>query len=750
MEAPTPPNRLYGQLQILADSPWDAGIPLFSDAFTEAQIPKNDLEKLASIAKLVQTALRDKDEKVPDLAKKVISKCWKYATSIKDTSVAIKACRICENSFPKLCDSPDADTEYLKPLTLGFGIQASDQRTWPGYYKSILLNESPYFFALLKGRFMEATADVVALQLSIKAHFETLLKMLEEGSVALDDYELKKLVEFMVLADQLHMATIFTLARESLIETIEQLEINQDFLETSIAILQASPNLENDQKIREAVANYHAKYAKSFKTIDKLFEFLNNKPDALKITILDLSDFLSIDDEQIEKILKICPHLNQIIIKGCISDKAVANICMVCTALKVLDLWTNITDAGLAYPKNLTALQKLYIRSCTMLTDAGLVHVKGMTTLQTLAFIKCEKFTDAGLANFKDLTALKTLTLTESKKLTGAGLAQLKDLTALQTLDLSQSQLFTEAGLAHLFTGMTALLTLNLSWCRLSLAGLAHMKCLTALQTLDLSGISFIGNILVILKDLTALENLNLNRCDLKDYELTYFKGMTALLNLNIGQSEIVGNGLIHLKDSNALQTLILCDCKKLSDINLAYVTGMTALQTLNLGGCENLTDYCLIFIKVLANLRTLILGRCYQFTDAGLTQLNSLTALRKLDLEGCIELTNAGLAQFKNLTALQTLILRQCIQLTNAGLAHITAMTALEELDLSECDNYTDAGLARIRGLTALRRLDLYNCKNITGSGLVHLRNLTALKIFPEILVSNYKELQSRNCVIA
>ena len=57
---------------------------------------------------------------------------------------------------------------------------------------------------------------------------------------------------------------------------------------------------------------------------------------------------------------------------------------------------TQVSNAGLVYPKNLANLKTLYLTG-TQITDTGLVHLKGLTGLKTL-HLRRAQITDAGFA----------------------------------------------------------------------------------------------------------------------------------------------------------------------------------------------------------------------------------------------------------------------------------------------------------------------------------------------------------------
>ncbi len=69
--------------------------------------------------------------------------------------------------------------------------------------------------------------------------------------------------------------------------------------------------------------------------------------------------------------------------------------------------FTQVTDAGLLYLKDLPKLERLVLDD-TQITDAGLVHLMGLTKLKELVLTDTQ-ITDAGLVYLKDLSKLETL-----------------------------------------------------------------------------------------------------------------------------------------------------------------------------------------------------------------------------------------------------------------------------------------------------------------------------------------------------
>lgn len=118
---------------------------------------------------------------------------------------------------------------------------------------------------------------------------------------------------------------------------------------------------------------------------------------------------------------------------------------------------TSVTEAGLRNLKGLTNLQTLNLRGSTVAGDGGLENLREMKALHTLDIGDTKRrtppaplvfLTDEGLAYLKDLTALENLDLCFAH-VTDAGLAELRDMRSLHHLNLVGTKV-TKAGIEEL------------------------------------------------------------------------------------------------------------------------------------------------------------------------------------------------------------------------------------------------------------------------------------------------------------
>ncbi|XP_062078218.1 uncharacterized protein LOC133782829 isoform X4 [Humulus lupulus] len=210
-----------------------------------------------------------------------------------------------------------------------------------------------------------------------------------------------------------------------------------------------------------------------------------------------------------------------------ITDAGLANL----TGLKLLrglELSdTEVGSNGLRYLSGLTNLENLNL-SFTLVTDGGLKKLSKLTSLKSLN-LDARQITDEGLENLTNLTELTHLDLfgahiTDSgmnylrcfKKLqsleicgggiTDAGVKNIQDLVYLRRLNLSQNCNLTNKTL-ELISGLTTLLSLNMSNSCVTNAGLQYLKPLKNLRSLTLESCKVTASEIKILQ-CVALPNL--------------------------------------------------------------------------------------------------------------------------------------------------------------------------------------------------------------------------------------------------
>jgi hypothetical protein len=213
------------------------------------------------------------------------------------------------------------------------------------------------------------------------------------------------------------------------------------------------------------------------------------------------------------------------------------------------------------------------------------------------------------------------------------------------------------------------------------------------------------------------------------DGVLKQFRGLKQLRSLHLAFSDVTDVGLAWLSGMKIQRDLDLGPCYKITDAGLKHLAGLTDLEDLDLNGCElvqlrrldlsstGVTDAGLARLKGFHRLEDLAVSE--NVTDAGLRHLEGLTSLKELNLAET-HVTDAGIKSLKTLTQLRRLVLAQT-QLTDEGLAQLKGLEQLRYLDLCET-SVTDRGLAHFRALTGLKDVRLVGTR-VTEEGVKSLK---------------------------
>ncbi|KAL0010776.1 hypothetical protein SO802_005884 [Lithocarpus litseifolius] len=165
--------------------------------------------------------------------------------------------------------------------------------------------------------------------------------------------------------------------------------------------------------------------------------------------------------------------------------------------------FTVIDDGGLRKLSGLSSLKSLNL-DVRQISDAGLAALTSLTGLNHLDLFGA-RITDAGtnhLRNFKNLRSLEIC----GGGLTDTGVKNIKNLSYLRLLNLSQNSNLTDKTL-ELISGLTELVSLNVSNSRITSVGLRHLKTLKNMKSLTLEGCKVTANDIKRLQS-TDLPNL--------------------------------------------------------------------------------------------------------------------------------------------------------------------------------------------------------------------------------------------------
>jgi serine/threonine protein kinase len=155
-------------------------------------------------------------------------------------------------------------------------------------------------------------------------------------------------------------------------------------------------------------------------------------------------------------------------------------------SIRIKETAADADVAGLAALARRPMLVGLNLAWCEQITDAGLAYLKDLRGLQSLELMGCKRVTNFGTVHLAKLKRLKSLNLRWCVLLTDMGLQVMRKLGDLETLDLMGCGNLTDGGMLHLRV-LTKLKSLNLRWCdKLTDSGLKHLETLTNLRYLNL------------------------------------------------------------------------------------------------------------------------------------------------------------------------------------------------------------------------------------------------------------------------
>lgn len=339
--------------------------------------------------------------------------------------------------------------------------------------------------------------------------------------------------------------------------------------------------------------------------------------------------------------------------------------------------------------------------------------------------ISCQKLRYSAL----DLAGCRTL----------SDVSNIASLSHLHELKLSGCDLLRDISP---LTRLSRLQTLDLSGCD-SLCDISALGSLRLLHRLDLSGCVLLHQ-MELVSSLTQLEVLNLEGCQILDISLlSRLSNLHTLILGRLDEPEAVVEN-IQFRLLVNLQNLDLCDCKKITHIDM--LKGLSSLRCLYLSYCTSLEN--IEALKYTATLRTLVLKGCGELKD--ISPLSKLIDLQFLDLSWC---KMKDISALSGLFNLQTLDLSYTYVTSGFGalesLVNVTSLNFTEFLpnvrtlnfyvvrwlrnlcnleDLSLSLSYQPDMFAELSGLASLGTLRLRQWP--TTSGLPPLHTFTNLRV--------------------
>lgn len=283
---------------------------------------------------------------------------------------------------------------------------------------------------------------------------------------------------------------------------------------------------------------------------------------------LDLTKCTGVTEESLIQLVKECPKLQHLFLKGCsLTDSGVQKLTL--GKAKLLSLrFTGIGDTGLravaaAFPK----LEVLRVDNSNELTNRALqLLAKRCPKLHTLGLTSCDHVTDEGLsAIIEAKLPLQTLDLRDCARLSEEKIIELilscKGWKEIVLDGVSDAIL--KALAAH-----RSLKCLQTSGGNISKQGLEGLvKGCPHLQTLHLRGLSkLVDSDLSPLSQAYQLEELDLSQCTaLTGKEMTFFASLPLRI-LALEGCPLVDSGIHQMAQAKGLHTLNLGGCEKLKD----------------------------------------------------------------------------------------------------------------------------------------------------------------------------------------
>ncbi|KAK6942200.1 Leucine-rich repeat [Dillenia turbinata] len=223
------------------------------------------------------------------------------------------------------------------------------------------------------------------------------------------------------------------------------------------------------------------------------------------------------------------------------------------TKLESLNLDScKIGDEGLTHFTGLVSLRRLEL-SDTEVQSHGLCHLSGLTELQSIN-LSFTSVTDSGLKRLSRLTSLKSLNL-DARQISDSGLSYITGLTGLTHLDLFGARI-TDLGTISL-QYFKNLRSLEICGGGLTDTGVNNIKGLISLRLLNLSqNLSLSDNSLKLISGLTALVSLNVSNSSITSEGLQFLKPLKNLRSLLLESCKVTALDIKDLK-STALPNLL-------------------------------------------------------------------------------------------------------------------------------------------------------------------------------------------------
>uniref|UniRef100_A0A3Q7FUZ9 F-box domain-containing protein n=1 Tax=Solanum lycopersicum TaxID=4081 RepID=A0A3Q7FUZ9_SOLLC len=215
--------------------------------------------------------------------------------------------------------------------------------------------------------------------------------------------------------------------------------------------------------------------------------------------------------------------------------------------LKSLELSdTEVGNNGIRHLSGLRNLESLNL-SFTVVTDSGLKKLCGLSSLRSLN-LDARQITDTGLAALTSLTGLTHLDLFGAK-ITDSGTSYLRYLNFITSNHLNSDYDF--SGQLNLLIDFKNLRSLEICGGGLTDAGVKNIKDLTSLTLLNLSQNSHLTDkSLEVISGLTQLVSLNVSNSRVTNMGLQHLKQLKNLKSLTLESCKVTANDIRKLQST--------------------------------------------------------------------------------------------------------------------------------------------------------------------------------------------------------
>lgn len=383
------------------------------------------------------------------------------------------------------------------------------------------------------------------------------------------------------------------------------------------------------------------------------------------------------------------------------------------------------------------------------MTNEDLAHLRYLKGLSLLRIDGCDKITEAGLAYLKDLPALKTLYLANTRVTPSvcSVLASMKSLTTivLPDITLNRQQLQQLDSLKNLEE------IRGIQVGQYQEAFVEFLAKCKNLKRFDWGIVTWNNRRLAKLKEATKIEIVELQGNFVNDAGIGVLANFSHLKELTIHNDLLTDSGLKSLEKLSELKKLTI-EGQRFGDGVLNAFRNHAELESLHIS-CPNWTDRGVSGMRSFPKLLELDVSS-NRVGDPLLSQLSELKDLEWINLNDTL-VTDAGFKHLKNMEELRTLSLRrttvngsgfkELLKLPRlsrlelggtiinlAGLTAIAEITSIEEIDLSSI-NINDEAILKLQKLPGLRNLNLNGNQAITDAlaeKLVQFPALTDLSV--------------------